>query len=711
MALGRVFSSLVLSVIALAADPPQCNGACAEGDEVQFLHVKEHGKLDSKDKNSANGVVFKVSPVKSEKNSLLSKGVKTTVSLGGGANGGAAREVGYLRALNQMGLLDGIDQMAEGAGLVTAPLLYAKGLTLDQLLGPPTEPANLTLANIAVPSGKILDVMTYRVVWSIFHTAAAALNVAPVSNAEFFETVIALNYLCPFGLNGKLPAAVFAVAGAPGLPPLPAGCSENLQNQNQVWALDEAHLQRMAGQNPTLDFQGNLTIQRTSVRSHVIGGGLGPPVGHFPLQPNTPFFWFSPDQCGVPFFPYDPIFKSFDYEPLNSSEAARKDVVLGGGVVDSIACLSTLAPTQSQEQQGKTEEANSNFAESNSENAAIFTLQDAVSIASNDYDTAAVYNITGLLDTLDALLGAANQTRDPLDPYPINQQRVYWPPAGPERGDVQEKAHVVFNGNQVSGFGIVHALQSGAECYMSLTGTGLQYGGDARVQSLDIPLISDFLDCQSLKITNFSAWAEWVKRPPVDVRLFGIDRNDSFSFTIPDEASLPGISATRLQLFGPDSLFPLLCKVQESFDNGGPVRASATLTTLQNIRWGIEAGQKIRVLFVFQEQSPDWEALLPEETRTMIQNGSFTGGLTGRDGWPFLQPTYPQAAPGPVPPDKQGVDPSAISPQQANLKAAQAEWEMLQMREDVEACMNGGKQSYYARSSHPRPWGFNRHWR
>lgn len=467
MALGRVFSSLVLSVIALAAEPPQCNGACAEGDEVQFLHVKEHGKLDSKDKNSANGVVFKVSPVNSEKNSLLSKGVKTTVSLGGGANGGAAREVGYLRALNQMGLLDGIDQMAEGAGLVTAPLLYAKGLTLDQLLGPPTEPANLTLANIAVPSGKILDVMTYRVVWSIFHTAAAALNVAPVSNAEFFETVIALNYLCPFGLNGKLPAAVFAVAGAPGLPPLPAGCSENLQNQNQVWALDEAHLQRMAGQNPTLDFQGNLTIQRTSVRSHVIGGGLGPPVGHFPLQPNTPFFWFSPDQCGVPFFPYDPIFKSFDYEPLNSSEAARKDVVLGGGVVDSIACLSTLAPTQSQEQQGKTEEANSNFAESNSENAAIFTLQDAVSIASNDYDTAAVYNITGLLDTLDALLGAANQTRDPLDPYPINQQRVYWPPAGPERGDVQEKAHVVFNGNQVSGFGIVHALQSGAECYMS----------------------------------------------------------------------------------------------------------------------------------------------------------------------------------------------------------------------------------------------------
>ena len=546
---------MALSVIALGAEPQQQCNACAEGDEVQFLHVKavkavkEHGKSDSKsteNKNSKSGgaVVFKVSQVDCEKNSLLSKGIKTSILLGGGANPGAAREVGYFRALNRMGLLDKIDQMVEGAGLVTAPLLYAKGLTLEELLGPPTNPADLTLANIASPSGKILEVMTYPVAASIGYAAAASsplLGLPAVSNAEFFETVIALNYLCPFGLNGKLFGLGFSVVpnfeatamAALQLPPLPAGCKEHLLNQNQVWALDEAHLQRMASQNPALDMSGNLTIQRTSVRSHVITGALGPPTGQYPLTPNTPNFWLSPDQCGVPFFPYDPIFKSFDYQPINSSEAPEEDVVLGGGVVDSIGCLSTMAPAESQEQQGKTAEAKSNFTESNAGNAALFTLQDAVAIASNDYDTAVVYQTTGLLNILDGLLTAAGQTRDPSDPYPVNQQRVYWPVAEPGRGDVQEKSHYVFNGNGRTGNGIVHALQSGAECFMGLTGTGIQYGGDARVQTTPIPLISDFLDCGSLKITNFSAWAAWLKRPPVEVRLWGIEKDSSSTSLFP----------------------------------------------------------------------------------------------------------------------------------------------------------------------------------
>ncbi|CAE7660161.1 unnamed protein product [Symbiodinium sp. CCMP2456] len=302
MALGRVFSSLAISVIVLAAEPPQqCNGACAEGDEVQFLHIKENGKDN---KNSADSVVFKVSPVNGEKNSLLSKGVKTSVVLGGGGNPQAAREVGYLRALNQMGLLDGIDQMVETAGLVTAPLLYAKGLTLDELLGPPTEPANLTLSSVATASGsKILEVMTYPIGWSIAHTvfASAPSFGGPVSNADFFESVIALNYLCPFGLNGKLPAPGFSalgenflataagVLGADKVPPLPADCSQHLSNKNQVWALDEAHLQRMASQNPTLDMEGNLTIQEISTlcRSLRRTSGSALTSAEFPSSPGT----------------------------------------------------------------------------------------------------------------------------------------------------------------------------------------------------------------------------------------------------------------------------------------------------------------------------------------------------------------------------------------------------------------------------------------
>ena len=273
MVLVRVFSSLALLVIATEAQP-QCNGACPEGDEVQFLHVMERAKLDSKDrKNSANGVTFKVSQVNREKNSLLSKGVKT-------------KDVGYLRALNKMGLLDRIDQMVEGVALVAAPMLYTKGLTFDQLLGSPTQPADLTFANLANASGEILGVMTLKITDSIGYAAASTFIPLPPAGvpqklSTVVTTVIALNYLCPYGLNGKLPPTAFSVLPAAFIESLGSGlpgvCRDNLKNKNQVWALDEAHLQRMASQNPTLDVEGNLTIQRTNVRSYIITGSLGPP--------------------------------------------------------------------------------------------------------------------------------------------------------------------------------------------------------------------------------------------------------------------------------------------------------------------------------------------------------------------------------------------------------------------------------------------------
>ena len=720
--LVRVFSSLALLVIATEAQP-QCNGACPEGDEVQFLHVMERAKLDSKDhKNSANGVTFKVSQVNREKNSLLSKGVKTSLLLGGGGNWGAAKDVGYLRALNKMGLLDRIDQMVEGVALVAAPMLYTKGLTFDQLLGSPTEPADLTLANLANASGEILGVMTLKITDSIGYAAASTFIPLPpasvpqkLSTVDFFTTVIALNYLCPYGLNGKLPPTAFSVLPAAFIESLGSGlpgvCRDNLKNKNQVWALDEAHLQRMASQNPTLDMEGNLTIQRTNVRSYIITGSLGPPQNQYPFNLAAPNFWLSPDQCGVPFYPLDPIFKSFDYQPINSSVAAREDVVLGGGVVDSIGCLSTIAPAQGQEQQGKTEEANSNFAESNSENAALFTLQDAAAIAANDYYNANIFNITGLLDTLDGLLQTALQGElDRSNPYPLTYEKLYWPVSGPGRGDVKERSHYIFQATGRDGNGMVHALQSGAKCFIGWTGAGLQYSGDVRLRTVGVPRVSDFLDCESLKITNFTAWQTWLRRPFISVELWGLTEDQSdISFAVPDETVLPGFNARASRhIFEPDGLLPLLCQAQENFDNKRPVRASATLTTVRNIFYGIEAGQKLRVLFIWQDQQPEFEALLPPETRTKIQQGDFTNGVTGRLGWPFLQPSFPNG---------NESDPVALTPEQANLLAAQAEWELLQMREDIEECMDGKKKiknSYYARSKFPSPkfpsrWGFRRH--
>ena len=380
-------------------------------------------------------------------------------------------------------------------------------------------------------------------------------------------------------------------------------------------------------------------------------------------------------------------------------------------MVDSIGCLSTIAPAQGQEQQGKTEEANSNFAESNSENAALFTLQDAAAIAANDYYSANIFNIAGLHDTLDGLLQTALQGKlDRSNPYPLTYEKLYWPVSGPGRGDVKERSRYIFQATGRDGNGMVHALQSGAKCFIGWTGAGLQYSGDVRLRTVGVPRVSDLFDCESLKITNFTAWQTWLRRPFISVELWGPAEDQSdISFAVPDETVLPGFNArASRRIFEPDGLLPLLCQAQENFNNKRPVRASAMLTTVRNIFYGIEAGQKLRVLFIWQDQQPEFEALLPPETRTKIQQGDFTNGVTGRLGWPFLQPSFPNG---------NLSDPVALTPEQANLLAAQAEWELLQMREDIEECMDGKKKiknSYYARSKFPSPkfpsrWGFRRH--
>ncbi|CAE7599536.1 unnamed protein product [Symbiodinium sp. CCMP2592] len=80
-----------------------------------------------------------------------------------------------------------------------------------------------------------------------------------------------------------------------------------------------------------------------------------------------------------------------------------------------------------------------------------------------------------------------------------------------------------------------------------------------------------------------------------------------------------------------------------------------------------------------------------------------TNGATGAQGWPILQPSQPN---GPL------EDPLALTPEQANLKAAQMEWSLLQIREDIEACLVGKKKSYYQTQRFPRnTWGWpRRHW-
>ena len=93
--------------------------------------------------------------------------------------------------------------------------------------------------------------------------------------------------------------------------------------------------------------------------------------------------------------------------------------------------------------------------------------------------------------------------------------------------------------------------------------------------------------------------------------------------------------------------------------------------TLQNDHWGIQAGRRVHVVFVWSEKALKWEQQLPQETQDAINNGDFNSPNTPgfARGFPYL---------GTFGPKPDGSDLAALSPEQANLYASLTEWSLRQ---------------------------------
>lgn len=132
-------------------------------------------------------------------------------------------------------------------------------------------------------------------------------------------------------------------------------------------------------------------------------------------------------------------------------------------------------------------------------------------------------------------------------------------------------------------------------------------------------------------------------------------------------SSSEGLDYSNNHVFETSEIFSLFCRAQELRDAGDATVVYRKYTTLENRHWGIQAGKKIKVVFVWTEKTVKWELQLPDKTQAAINSGAYDS--PGTAGFPYL---------GTFSPKPDGSDFTAVLPEQGNLYASLTEWSLRQ---------------------------------
>eukprot|EP00438_Fugacium_kawagutii_P009055 Skav208251 [mRNA] locus=scaffold562:65869:70672:+ [translate_table: standard] len=202
----RVFTVWVAALSLVTATSP-CGDAC-DSETSELLQVTRKAEQESVHDDAGDLLKFRVVPVNEDRDFFSKiRPKKIALAMTGGGGGTTAGATGQFRALNSMGLLEKVDEATAsgGAGIAAVILAYAKGHTVEELLGEETFGAlsSLDRAEIKTPNGKILERVSTL---SDPYVAVAANPFFGLSPEKLEEVVLAGRFLCPFGLNGKIPA-------------------------------------------------------------------------------------------------------------------------------------------------------------------------------------------------------------------------------------------------------------------------------------------------------------------------------------------------------------------------------------------------------------------------------------------------------------------------------------------------------------------------
>ncbi|CAJ1387929.1 unnamed protein product [Effrenium voratum] len=616
-------------VLCLAVPGLACTGEC---ESAELLQIKS-GDLGSR-------VRFQVLAInnKNGRGSLDNSWLHTSLAARGGGTRAMAGTAGQLRALRAMRLLPQVDQIVavSGATWTTAIYLYApkSQYTDEDLLGRSTfrRLQSLTLAALNTSNGAILERAA-----ADFGPAFVAAFYSNISYHEVYEKAVGATYFCPFGINGELP--VWPVSGI---------CWNN--NTNQVFAETKDQLKRIhdqGNQHNDLDLSNALIRQRTDVHSFVLQASLLSPEGYLPKGQGMVSVRFSADYSGSP---YIADCKTVQFDPINTTLfenlSSLPDVVVGGGVVSSFAFMATTAPYQDKKQAGRGYLAGGDLVDTG-----VVSLQQASAFSSS------VLSLLGLafpdlLKLIAAGAGLNISAELDLDPFLFTPTRLYWPVASRKLGDTAAREFYLGDGASMDIGGLLEAIRSGASCAVSLLNNE---------RPIDTTVVGDWCNPPDAVRQNPQLLLSGGQFNDPAYDYFGV------AVDLPNDTTLQTLAFdySNNQVFETDLIFDLFCEAQTLTAAGKPAVVYRDYTTIKNKYWGIEAGQKLEVIFVFTEMSTDWLHSLPMETQEAILRGDFD---TKSAFWPYPFPYIRTANP-----QGDGKDGSALSVQQANLYASLTE--------------------------------------
>jgi len=217
--------------------------------------------------------------------------VVTGLAISGGGSRSLSSALGQLRALHQLGLLEGLDALSTVSGGTWAASIYMfADAEPDTLLGGPTDPAKLDMAELGRTPPPLGAVGT---TWT--GTIALRLKALGVPLKLLWISTVAEAILQPFGL-GRLDTFMAA---------------SKLANETF------------------------LTPRPGRPRNFIMSGTVEAPEGCAASAESVVSLQMSPDYTGSPFYPND---TTVSYEVASGvSRPPLRNVLIGGGLVETFA--------------------------------------------------------------------------------------------------------------------------------------------------------------------------------------------------------------------------------------------------------------------------------------------------------------------------------------------------------------------------------------
>ncbi|CAE7666030.1 unnamed protein product [Symbiodinium sp. CCMP2456] len=476
--------------------------------------------------------------------------VRTGICFSGGGSRALSVTLGVLRALESLQLIPHIDAISSVSGGTWASSIYmfAKDVSVKELLGEDTVPNDLTMDRLEREPPRLGDVATTSI--NIFWTIVGKWAHGKSNPRDMWIDVYAKTVLEPFGLA----------------------------NRSQFMAADEASLQRILAENPSLQREQFLIPNPLRPKTYIMGGTILAPVGLEATERSAVNLQMSPDYTGSPFYPQD---KVVSYDGKDTRE-----FLLGGGLVESFA-FGGSAPISENGQMGGSKV-------SMEAPPSAFSLADAVGISSAAFASVLV-TASGWMHLFAQHAQEYLPTRD------------YWPVTSAlfkERRPAMK--HVLGDGAETDNTGMMALLQRRASKIVVVHSTNVEL-------SEEIDFCGSLFDITQLalhgKVSN--------------------DLLDKFGYI----AENPGEYLVHNQVFNRNELQPLLCEFQKKRKSGDALVVERQLQVLENKKWGIQGNWKASVIFVYLNSCKRFDVNLPPETLQEVQKGS--GGKFAH--WPHFK--------------------------------------------------------------------------